>query len=71
MHSCSFQESTKVENTPVVVMRWAGRCHCVKQKVRSLMMKLVCLLTVVEVVRHECVYDKINNKTTNTFNEYL
>lgn len=35
------------------------------------MMELVCLLTVVEVTRHEFVYDKINDKTTNTLSECI
>lgn len=71
MHSCSIREPMEMENMPVAVMRWAGRCQCLKQKARDLMMKLVYLLTVVEVARNECVCDKLTTKlqtySTSTF----
>lgn len=35
------------------------------------MMELVYLLTVVETTRCDYVYNKINDKITNTLNEYI
>lgn len=35
------------------------------------MMELVYLLTVVEATRYDYVYNKINDKITNTLNEYI